>query len=205
MASTNIDFDNTARLLKVKNLIHYIYSIAELEESDAYTTLTNHKKDILSKSYCEIGWNNIKELISLIGNCSTEEAIREFNSLIIRNKPKARKDIQKKLKKLGYELNPDFFIENQMTLASAEARADAYWKEKLSLKTTIPVSAIDENAVIRLRDKAYFKTANFAERKTQAEGILDSCNAFRVDGETGVLDSNGDVWMYAKDYYTVFC
>lgn len=205
MASTNINFDNTARLLKVKNLIHYIYSTAELEESDVYTTLTNHKKDILGKSYCEIGWDNIKELVSIIGNCSTEEALKEFNSLIIRNKPQTRKEIQKKLMKLGYELNPEFIVTNQMTLVGAEARADAYWKEKLSLRTTIPVSAIDDHAVIRLRDKAYFKTANFAQRKTQAEGILDSCNAFRVDGETGVLDSNGDVWMYAKDYYAMFC
>lgn len=205
MASTNIDFDNSASLLKVKNLINYIYSTAELEDSDAYTTLTNHKRDILSKSYCDIGWDNIKELVSIIGNCSTEEAIKGFNSLVKRNKPHTRNQIEKKLNKRGYELNPEFFFENQMTLASAEARADAYWKEKLSLKTTVPVSAIDEYAVIRLRDKAFFKTAIFAERKTQAEGVLDSCNAFRVDGETGVLDSNGDVWMYAKDYYTIFC
>lgn len=189
--------------------------------TEKYPTLTDRYEEVY----------NLVEYLQGIEDTSPIDYFVEMVNTELANLNNPRKQLEKQLRKMGYELDKTPVYYGSRSLQEAEHRADTYWRNKrkqlsnnigggrvrASIPVKFPVSAIDTTTVIRLKDSMMFKTANMAHSRLKITGVDKCCKEYREyveklqNKETDDdyifeehTDSVGDSWLYLKDYYELF-
>lgn len=189
--------------------------------TEKYPTLTDRYEEVY----------NLVKYLQGIEDTSPIDYFVEMVNTELDNLNNPRKQLEKQLRNMGYELDKTPVYYGNRSLQEAEHRADVYWREKrsqlsnnmrggrvrASIPVKFPVSAIDTTTVIRLKDSLMFKTANMAHSRLKITGVDKCCKEYKEyveklqNKETDDdyifeehTDSVGDSWLYLKDYYELF-